>query len=52
MIKLLEAIAFALLVTFAIAGPLIFVFIMYISYATAGWAGVWLMLIFVWIMIK
>lgn len=50
--RLLEAIAIALLVTLAIALPALFIFIMYMSYVTAGWAGVWLMLIVLWIMIK
>lgn len=52
MIKLLKAIAFALLVTLGIALPLVFVFIIYMSYVTAGWAGIWLMLIVLYIMIK
>lgn len=50
--RLLEAIAIALLVTFAIAVPLLFVFIIYMAYVTDGWGGVWLMLIVLWIMIK
>lgn len=52
MIRLLEVIGFALLVTLAIALPALFIFIMYMSYVTTGWAGVWLMLIVLWIMIK
>lgn len=52
MIKLLKAIAFALLITIVIALPELFLFIMYMSYVTAGWTGVWLMLIVLWIMIK
>lgn len=50
--RLLEAIAIALLVTFAIALPLAFVFIIYMAYVTAGWGGIWLMLIVLYIMIK
>lgn len=50
--RLLEAIAITLLVTFAIAGPLLFVFIIYMAYVTAGCGGIWLMLIVLWIMIK
>ena len=50
--RLLEAIAIALLVTFAIAVPLLFVFIIYMAYVTDGLGGIWLMLIVLWIMIK
>lgn len=50
--RVLEIIGLVLLILLIIALPTVVIMLLYVGYAVGGWAGVWLMLIVLWIMIK